>query len=93
MTAVLQRVVCAALRSRKTGRIVAGARHYDSVMRNVTSVNGKREPEWVGAEQGFIDQFGKFLTREEAWTVASIAHQLRPHPSQIPGTLFSEDLY
>jgi hypothetical protein len=38
---------------------------------------------WAKAEQGFIDQFGTFLTREEAAKIVG-------KPS---GVLYSEDLY
>lgn len=52
---------------------------------------GKRES-FRGAEQGFIDQYGLFLTREEAFEVSERQGQLLNTPT-IPGTLFSEDLY
>ena len=29
----------------------------------------KRVKEWKSVEQGFIDQFGEFLTRREAFTI------------------------
>jgi hypothetical protein len=46
------------------------------------------------AEQGFIDQWGKFMGREEAFDVATAAGQIR-HKSGNPDSkeLFSEDLY
>ena len=53
-----QRVVCAAIRSNQTGQVVCGARHWDVVMRGQVLKDGKRPPEWLSAEQGFIDQFG-----------------------------------
>ncbi len=50
-------------------------------------------PEWIGARQGFIDQYGKWLTREEAWKVAKKAGQIKYSSGYCDGTLFSEDLY
>lgn len=83
-------VVCAALR--KEGRIVTGARHYDGVMRQqIAAAEGHAW--WRGCEQGFIDQFGDFLTREEAWEVAKERGQIRRPVDTSPGWLFSEHLY
>lgn len=87
-------IVCAANRSKKTGRIVCGARHWDGPMRDM-ALNGatKMPKEWGGAEQGFIDQAGTWLTREEAWVVAKKAGQIKYASGNTDGTLFSEDLY
>lgn len=85
-------VVCAAIRS-KEGKIVAGARHWDSVMRGQVCPDGRRPTEWLSTEQGFIDQFGNFLTREQAWTVAVNAKQLVGKHVGRQGVLYSEDLY
>ena len=85
-----RRVVCAACRD-TDGLIVAGARHFDGIMHAQIAAMGKSDS-FRGAEQGFIDQFGLFLTREEAYKVAEEKGQLLNKPT-IPGTLFSEDLY
>jgi hypothetical protein len=51
-----RRVVCAACRKGET--ILAGARHFDTVMtRQLEAMSFTRDPT-AGAEQGFIDQFG-----------------------------------
>ena len=60
-TLMPQMVVCAAIRN-EDGTMVCGARHYDQVMRTQTARAGGREF-WSGAQQGFIDQTGRFLTR------------------------------
>lgn len=95
-------VVCAANRSRVSGKVIAGARHWDSIMRQQVEWldpekhNGRRMPdEWAGAEQGFIDQYGQWMTREEAWKVAESANQIKhPNPDGLDiGTLYSENLY
>ena len=49
-----------------------------------------------GPEQGFVDQFQHFMTREEAWKIAQASGQIIPdHPRQNEpeGVLYSEDLY
>jgi len=87
-----QFIVCAANRHRKTGRIVTGARHYDPIMRaQIAAAEGSAE--WIGCEQGFIDQFGKFLTREEAHIVAKENGQIRQRCGGDENQLFSENLY
>jgi hypothetical protein len=52
-----------------------------------------RSPEWIGAEQGFIDQFCVFMNRQEAWEVAMTANQVKFDGEYSTGTLYSEDLY
>jgi len=66
-----QVVVCAACR--RGDLIIAGARHFDKVMRSqLNHISVKPHGEW---EEGFIDQFGDFLTRVEAMKVALAAGQ------------------
>jgi hypothetical protein len=75
-------VVCAALRRREV--IICGPRHWDSICRG-TSKDG-----W---EQGFVDQKGVFLTREEAWPIAKAAGQIIRRVGGDEGRLYSENLY
>lgn len=87
-----QVVVCAACR--KDDVIVAGARHYDKVMRS--QLKAMNEPTPVEWEEGFIDQFGDFLTREEAMEIAQAAGQKVDVERGCGGqqnTLYSEGLY
>lgn len=44
-------------------------------------------------EQGFLDQWSRFMTRKEAYQVAVAAGQIDPTKTPQPDTLFSEDLY
>jgi len=88
----LQRVVCAAIRHKQTQLVLCGARHFDYIMLNhisETELEG-----WADADQGFIDQWGNFLTRQEAYIIAERQGQLTaqgaPHTK---GILYSEDLY
>lgn len=82
-------IVCAANRKRFTGEIVLGIRHWDAFMR-------KLETEGDPVDQGFIDQQGLFLNRNEAWKVAEAAGQIRRRvggDDSDGGTLYSENLY
>lgn len=84
-----RRIVCAAMR--KEGRIVTGARHYDKVMRSQMEA-AEGLVWWRGCRQGFIDQFGDFIDREEAWKIAEEQEQIRRDVAS-KGVLFSENLY
>jgi hypothetical protein len=91
-------IVCAAMRSRKTGRIVCGARHFDIIMRQFTTSQSlfrrpKVSKEWKSVEQGFIDQFGQFHDRKQAYEIAARQGQIRRPEGGTPGTLYSENLY
>lgn len=89
----VRRVVCAACRSGEL--IIAGARHFDSVMhRQIAAIDPEKRPRhW---EQGFIDQFGVFMNRQEAMQVALAAGQPVDIERGCGGdktTLYSEGLY
>lgn len=86
----MRRVVCAANRS-ENGDIVLGARHHDKLMNEAIRSAGLQGTKW---EQGFIDQWGEFMSREEAWKVAELAGQiLRRVGGDSKGVLYSENLY
>ena len=84
-----RRVVCAALRFRNT--LVVGPRHFDGVMHaQIERLGGA----WGKADEGFIDQWGKFMDRKEAFEIATAANQIRWKSGNPNSTeLFSEDLY
>lgn len=99
---VAERIVSAAMLM-DDGAIVPGVRHYSPEMRAVLrrsygdgiSIFGK----WLikpyhlrVVEQGFITNQGRFLSREEAWEVASTQKQILRNVSAA-GTLYSENLY
>lgn len=87
-SAVQRRVVCSANRF-PDGVIILGARHWDPLMREHANLLGRRGG---NEEQGFIDQWRVFMTREEAWLVAVDAGQIiRDVGCQ--GELYSENLY
>lgn len=85
-------VVCAANRH-PSGLIICGARHRDPIMRAQAEASGLDD--WRQCEQGFINQFGEFLTREEAMIKVKLSGQ--PFDAERCGgngkMLFSEGLY
>lgn len=86
------RIVCAA--NRYGGEvIIAGVRHYDMIMHQaIAGIGLVNLPH--GEEQGFLDNRGKFHSREDAYIIAKGADQIR-HKTGNPNVpkLFSEDLY
>lgn len=90
----IRRIVCAANRADRDGTLVIGIRHYDTHMRAAMAVI--RRIRWTDSEQGFVDQFGAFLTRTQAWQVANAAGQIIRRvggDDADGGTLYSENLY
>lgn len=92
-------VVCAAC---KYGDLIlAGARHFSPAMQSQMDKikeDGLIDMDNLGrAEQGFLDQYDVFMSREEAYEVALHAGQLNTRRSKSGSknskTLFSEDLY
>jgi hypothetical protein len=72
------------------GLVVCGPRHFDSVMHaQLRAAGGERSV----AEQGFVDQHGVFLTREEAMEIARAAGQIVRRCGGDSIRLFSENLY
>ncbi len=84
-------VVCAALRN-DAGHIICGARHFDPLMHAQIRFREDRET-WKVADQGFIDNFGTFMDRETAHTVATQAGQIRYRFGEDDKELYSENLY
>lgn len=86
-------VVCAA--NKYGDLIVAGARHHDKVMNSQLRAIPKEDRKQSKCVQGFIDQYGTFMDRKEALTVAVEAGQINSRTTKTFPTdrLFSEDLY
>ncbi len=95
-SAPLARIVCAAIRHPLTKEVLAGARHYDPIMRGILkhlTDHGDTRDVWYAAEQGFITNIrGEFVDRQQAWKIAEAAGQIRQVTGSV-GTLYSEDLY
>ncbi len=84
-----QRVVCSAIRNEE-GQIICGPRHFDMTMNQQIVLSGFS---WVRSKQGFVDQFGEFLTREDAYVIAKDNGQIIRRCGGDEGKLFSENLY
>jgi len=92
-----QRIVAAANRfhfSFAKPLVVISARHWDENMHHIVSNLSEDLMETVvREEQGFVNQYGQFLTREDAWIVAERQGQIRRDLGSAPGRLYSEHLY
>lgn len=93
-----RRVVCAAIRA-ADGDVLLGVRHYspDMVRQIKARHDGGKFCHRHDPDQGFVDQFGAYLTREEAYRVADANGQIwRPNECGrgLDGPkLYSEGLY
>lgn len=85
-----RRIVCAAMRN-AWNSVICSPRHWDDTARRLVLY---RPDMWRdSAEQGFVDQQGVFLTREEAWPIALAAGQIIRRVGGDEGRLFSENMY
>ncbi len=85
-------VVCAA--NRYGNLVFTGIRHFCSIMyQNMRGYDIPALRKQHGEEQGFVDQQGVFMTREEAWGVALAAGQIRRRVGGDKERLYSENLY
>lgn len=87
-------IVCAAIRA-DDGEILVGIRHYspDMVNQMLNHINGIKFQNRKGDDQGFVDQFGNYLTRKEAWEIAMNNGQIRHELLSEDGMLYTEHLY
>lgn len=97
---VQRRIVSAANRftDKETGEVIviAAARHYSPLMSEMIKylkTKGVELSKAHGDNQGFIDQFDDYHTREEALVIAQWADQLPYEKCSPVDELFSEDLY
>lgn len=94
----VRRVVCAAIRA-ADGSLLLGIRHYSKDMHEQirARTDGSKFKHRLDEDQGFVDQRGIFMSREEAFNVASRAGQvINPGSCGIGLTgpkLYSEGLY
>ena len=86
---MIKRIVCAAV-TFNDGFMAVGARHFSPAMVNqLKMMYGGDTANWPKeVEQGFINTWDEFLTREEAAKIATELKQCEP-----TGYLYSEDLY
>jgi len=86
-------VVCAAIKF-DSGIVLTGARHWDKWMHAMADIVGE-ERLGMQTEDGFIDNMGNFLTRDEAKNLVIDLNQANVDFDELSrrGTLFSEELY
>lgn len=89
-----RRIVCAAIRA-ENGDVIVGIRHYSQDMHYQINAraDGRRFENRFGDDQGFVNTWGEYLTRKEAYKVAlALGQIIRPEacPSE---TLYSEGIY
>jgi hypothetical protein len=71
------------------GHLIVGNRHFCPIMRmTLDNLNVDYSKHDVGTDQGFVDQWGVYMGREEAWVVAKAAGQIKEVFTE--GVLFSE---
>ncbi len=72
-----RRVVCAAIRNAR-GALLLGIRHYSEDMHRQIHArhDGHTFMHRYDEDQGFVDQRGCFMSREEAYQVAEAAGQI-----------------
>lgn len=88
-------IVCAANRV-KDGTILAGVRHWDNIMYGVAKrlYDSDRSVFGIDTEQGFIDQYGRFYNRKDAYDIVQKSGQpFNQERNGIIGELYSEGLY
>lgn len=98
MSEETRRIVCSANRYLSNGMLILGIRHWDRFMHqqatNLENEGIVAAEDHRNMEQGFVDQFGNFLTREEAWEIASSRDQIVRTGQGFSGPkLYSENLY
>ena len=88
-----RKVICAAT-VLPSGLMLVGARHADKAMLAQAKAAGQKYALTNRADnEGFIDQFAVFMTREEAWIIASEAGQIVRRVGGDGERLYSENLY
>lgn len=85
-----KRIVCAACRW-PDGHIILGIRHFSPDMHLSAALQGYSPKDC--REQGFVDQYGEYYNRQDAFKIALKNGQYRPYEPYNFGTLYSEDLY
>jgi hypothetical protein len=88
------RIVCAAIRS-ESGKIILGIRHYSQDMHDQLAHRNDAPEFWHhhDQDQGFVDQWGNYLTREQAYVIAEQAGQIIKPECCSNNRLYSEALY
>lgn len=94
----IRRVVCAAIRA-ADGEVLLGIRHYSADMHRQIEQrrDGAKFTHRHDEDQGFVDQRGVFMSREEAYALADVNGQITRRFACGEGLdgpkLYSEGLY
>ena len=88
-----RRIICAALRRKSDQLVITSPRHFDITARHlILELPGGRDS-WLGCDQGFVDQYNTFHTREDAWIIAKDNGQIIRTFGYNQSCLYSENLY
>ena len=92
-----RRIVCAAIKAKNGPEVALGPRHFSPTMHDHITLydyHGIDSDKFKFGEQGFIDQFGEFMCRREAFEVAEEAGQIiNTIGTEHTKELYSENLY
>ncbi len=88
------RIVCAAIRA-EDGELLLGIRHYsrDMILNINARTDGDKFKHRGDKDQGFVDQWGVFFSREEAYQIAKDNGQIIYPEVCHRERLYSEGLY
>jgi hypothetical protein len=94
MTKKEVRIVCAAIRA-EDGELLLGIRHYskDMIVNITNRKDGEKFKRRGDKDQGFVDQWGVFFSREEAYQIAKNNGQIIYPEVCHRERLYSEGLY
>lgn len=71
------------------GHLIVGNRHFCPIMQmTIDNLKLRDENHCHDSEQGFVDQWGVYMSRQEAWKVAKEAGQIKEVFTE--GVLYSE---
>lgn len=103
MDRTVRRVVCAAIRA-EDGELLLGIRHYSPDMRRQIKQrkDGEKFNHRLDEDQGFVDQWGNWISRIDAYQIALATDRLTfpeacadrfDEDGNAVGCLYSEGLY
>ena len=87
------KIVCAAVWFAGTDFLVPMVRHYHPSSIEVVDLVRKEVGDDVEEVQGFLDQWGRFYDREQAFKLCTQTGQISSYTTRGRDTLFSEYLY
>lgn len=73
--------------------VICSPRHWDVIAREQFKLMNISQSKVKSETQGFVDQYGDFYTREQAWSIADKNKQIVRRVGGDHEKLFSENLY